>query len=365
MARLRLDLDIQDVHGQAISDPAVQVRLGPPDGVGTVSATVALDGAPAVLEIADGPHRPALILRVTPSLYRDGAVTCTVDGSGRVEPTRPLRLPRRPLLWQPTFTPWSRLGDPFASLRDVLGVSPSLRVGQFSAPLTCVDAAFDAIDATDESRSLAKLSLLNLYGRLREETTPGTTRPWFALVRELLLATRERFVAEVDEACWATVVDLAEKDRGAYRKASAALHLDNFRAIPGVTTVGAAASVKTAERKANLQFSVARVSRDGRQAFLLDADIDENGGLLLHTFDLIRHAFNGGTHPVDVHECLCVSFPGTDFGYRLAPMQLVSLPQPRRRSPASRGRRRRVHIASSGPDQPSGGVARRRAAKKR
>ena len=94
------------------------------------------------------------------------------------------------------------------------------------------------------------------------------------------------------------------------------LHIENFRAIPGVTAVSGAASVKTAERKANLQFSVARVTRDGRRAFLLDTDIDENGNLLLHTFDLIKHAFTGGTHPVDVHECLCTAFPSTDLGYR-------------------------------------------------
>lgn len=361
MARLMLELDLRDVHGQSIDDPAVQVRLGPPDGVGTAGTTVAVRGRPVTLEFADGPVGPALVLRVTPSLYRDGVVTCTVDGDGIVTPMRPLQLPRRPTHWQPVFTSWSRLDDSFAGLRFALGGSPALRVGQFSAPVTCVGPEFDAINAADESRSLAKLSLLNLYARLRDEHAPGTGEPWFARVRELLLATRERIVAEVDEACWATVRELSERDRGAYRQASVKLHLDNFRAIPGVSSVGAAASVKTTERKGNLQFSVARVSRDGRTAYLLDADIDENGRLLPHTFDLIRHAFTGGTHPVDVHECLCTAFPEMDLGYRLQPMALLAVPAARMRRAAAASVRGRRHVVPAPADVPR----RRRATRKR
>lgn len=355
MARLTLDLMLRDVHGAAVTDPSVRVRLGPPDGVGTVTTTVALAGAPVRLDIPDGPAGPALILRATPTLYRDCAVTCTVDGAGTVRPMQPLVLPRRPPLWQPAFTPWAALGTLFTPLRRVLEGSPEMRVGQFSAPVQFAGAAFDAVEMTDESRGLAKLCLLNLYGRLREERPPGTSTPWFAGVRELLLATRERFIAEVDEAMWSTVRALAERDSGGYRAAPVTLHLENFRAIPGVTTVSAAASVKTTEKKGNLQFSVARVSRDGRRAYLLDSDIDENGGWLLHTFDLIRHAFNGGTHPVDIHECLCASFDNPELGYTLVPMPLVPLPRmlvraaaprsgvpaPRRSPPAAEGRRGR------------------------
>jgi hypothetical protein len=339
LPRLTLELAIRDVHGEWIVDPRVQVRLGPPDGIGTVSTTVALSGAPVRLEIADGPAGPALFLRVTPSMYRDGAVACAVDGDGSVVPRQALTLPRRPTLWQPAFTPWRSLGTPFTSLCEVLATSPSMRVGQFSSPVSFVNDAFDAVDMQDESRALAKLCLLNLHVRLRDEAAPGLAAPWFAGVRELLLATRERLIAEVDETLWAAVRDLAARDRGTYRRAQVALHLDNFRAIPGVSAVSAASSVKTTERKGNLQFSVARVTRDGRPAFLLDCDIDENGGLLLHTFDLIRHAFTGGTHPVDVHECLCVAFPETDRGYHLVPMSLLPAPRALVQDAARRARR--------------------------
>ncbi len=327
MATLRLDLSILDVHGHAISDPRVRVRLAPPDGIGAVSATAAFTGASRRFDVADGPSGPALILRVTPSLYRDGAITCTVDGSGVVTPTAPIVLPRRSSHWQPAFARWAALGADFGALRDVLGVSTNFRVGQFSEPVTCTGAVFDGIDAADESRSLAKVSLLNLFGRLRQERAPGAPAPWFTHVRELLLATRERFIAEVDEACWTTVTALDAAPKAGYRPSPVKNHLDNFRALPGVTAVSAGASVKTTERKANLQFSVVRARRDGRPVFLLDADIDEHGGLLLHTFDVIRHAFTGGTHPVDIHECLCTSFPHTALGYHLEPMALLPVPR--------------------------------------
>jgi len=327
VGKLRLDLSIRDVHGREISDPRATVRLSPPDGVGAVAATVSLDGTPKSLVFPEGPASPALILRVTPSLYRDGAITCTVDGDGRVTPTAPLVLPRRASHWQPVFTHWASMSDVFGPLQDVLGASGTFRVGQFSEPVMCTDAVFDGIDAADESRALAKVSLLNLFGRLRDERVPGGTGPWFGHVRELLLATRERFLAEVDEACWSTVTRLSDTPKPGYRPSPVKNHLDNFRNLPGVTNVRAGASVKTTERKANLQFSVVRARRDGRDTWLLDADIDENGGLLLHTFDVIRHAFTGGTHPVDVHECLCHSFPDTDLGYHLEPMALLPVPR--------------------------------------
>jgi hypothetical protein len=67
--------------------------------------------------------------------------------------------------------------------------------------------------------------------------------------------------------------------------------------------VSDAFSVKTRDAKANLQLTVARATKDGRSVFLLDSDMDENGRLL-HGFDVIRHAFNGGTHPIDISESL-------------------------------------------------------------
>jgi len=52
---------------------------------------------------------------------------------------------------------------------------------------------------------------------------------------------------------------------------------------------------------------------------LIDADIDEHGELLAHTFDLVRHIFTKGTDPIDLHESLRELFPERDLGYLLDP----------------------------------------------
>jgi hypothetical protein len=143
-------------------------------------------------------------------------------------------------------------------------------------------------------------------------------------VQELCYASRERMVAEIDEECWSRVQKLTQKPKDGYRGVKVVPdHIKNFEAIPGVADVAKAASVKTREAKANLQLTVARARRDGRSVFLLDADMDENGRLILHGFDLIKHAFNGGTHPIDISESLRVMFPRSALGYGLEPKHPV------------------------------------------
>ena len=131
-------------------------------------------------------------------------------------------------------------------------------------------------------------------------------------------ATRQRLLAEVDEECWTRVSDLTREPVGGYRGLQVVpSHIRNLEAISGVTAVSDAVSVKTREAKANLQLTVARAKRDGRSVFLLDTDMDENGRLILHGFDVIKHAFSGGTHPIDIAESLRKMFPSSGLGYGL------------------------------------------------
>lgn len=51
--------------------------------------------------------------------------------------------------------------------------------------------------------------------------------------------------------------------------------------------------------------------------------MDENDRLILHGFDVIRHAFNGGTHPIDIPEALRVKCPSPSLGYGLTPKRPV------------------------------------------
>ena len=322
MADLSLDLDIIDVDGKPIVDPTVFVRVTGTTDPTTATVKVGLNGAPRPLRFENGPSGFSAALRVTPSRYADGAVFCTVDGDGIVTPMRPLRLPRRSSEWRPRFTPWQQLPDAFASLQRILEKSSDFRLGRTSNPERLVEGRYDGVDPDDESRVLAKLSLLNLYSRLNMELVPGAGNSWFGLVQELLVATRERFLAQIDEACWATVRTIAEVPPDGFIRARSDLHVENFEAVPGVEQVRDLASVKTREEKANLQFTVCRATRNGQEVFLLDTDIDENGNLLRHTFDLIKHIVTGGTHPIDIHEALRKNFPQVALGYQLQPRAL-------------------------------------------
>jgi hypothetical protein len=79
-------------------------------------------------------------------------------------------------------------------------------------------------------------------------------------------------------------------------------------------------SIKSDEKLGNLQLTLAPAKdAAGNPVLLLDADIDENGVLLKHFFDLLKHRFTGGTHPFDIHEVLVFSEPNVDVGYQLVP----------------------------------------------
>jgi hypothetical protein len=347
MAQLSLNLQVTDVDGNLIDDPTVFVRVTARDS--TVSATkkVSLRKAMLPLRFENGPPGFAVLLRVTPSRYMDGAIICTVDGDGVIRPAGQIVLPRRSAEWRPSFTPWQGLPGPFGSLQTILDKSPEFRLGRTSDPERLVETHYDQVDPDDESRVLAKSSLLNLYSRLRMELIPGAGKDWFSMVQEMLVATRERFIAQVDEECWAHVRAFALHPPEHFNSTPSELHRKNFEAIPGVTQVTDLASVKTEERRANLQFTVCRAVRNGKPVFLLDTDIDENGSLLRHTFDLVKHIFNGGTHPLDIHEALRKKFPEVTLGYQLEPR--VLLPDSAARGVAS-------VIASAGPIGPVGGV---------
>ena len=244
------------------------------------------------------------------------------------------RLPRRPGEWLPVFTQWAALSADFGDLQEALTVSDTFRLGRVSDPEQLVGDRYDAVDPQDESRALAKLSLLNLYARLREEPLPGSDTTWFSTVEKLIVATRERFMAIVTEDCFDAVQQLSKKGKSGYHHSNPGPHKKNFTDLAGASDVKKHASVKTDVKKANLQFTVAEGRLGEARVFLLDADIDENGSLLLHTFDLIKHFFNGGTHPLDIHEALREQFRDLDLGYGVEPKRRIELAAPRETSVA-------------------------------
>jgi len=223
----------------------------------------------------------------------------------------------------PAFDRWATLSDDFDALTTLLLASSAFQLGRGSKAGCLDEAAYDGVSADDPTAWRAKMALLNLYSRMNVEGPPSTSRLWITEVSQLLLATSERFIAETGRDCFDAVRSLSNSPGGGYKHAGPDLHKKNFELVPGVVNVRDMASVKTDVNRANLQITVARATRHGEDIWMLDADIDEHGELLAHTFDLIRHIFTKGTDPIDIHESLRELFPECDLGYSLDPRMPV------------------------------------------
>ncbi|HZI19055.1 MAG TPA: hypothetical protein VEY09_10715 [Pyrinomonadaceae bacterium] len=148
----------------------------------------------------------------------------------------------------------------------------------------------------------------------------GVGEPWFSFVKEVLEIGRERFIAVVRPEMETSIRKIkANLDNyPLYKPSNAQNHHRNFPAEYNVVR-SRMVSLKTKEDKGNLQLTLAPgKDANGADILLLDADIDENGKLMHHIADLLKHKFNGGTHPFDIHEYLAMVSPNRPLGYALA-----------------------------------------------
>jgi len=320
MADLSFLLDIRTVEGEVITDPLVTIRLARTDEPDGRLWRFALAGAAMPVRLNDAPAGSPLLLRITTTRYQDVGMFANVR-NGALELLKGrsvITAPRRAEEWLSDFVKWADLPESFVPLKVTLRASPAFQLGGASNGAQLDEVAYDAVRSDDEPAALAKMSLLNLYSRLSIEAPPRARKTWFARLGSLLMATRERVIAEVDDDFFDLVSTLNKSRPDGYNPAGASLHRKNFSAIPGVEAVRDMCSVKTDDRKANLQFTVARARRNGQPACLVDIDMDEHGELIGHTFDLFRHKRTGGTNPIDIHEILRHRFDVADFGYGLA-----------------------------------------------
>lgn len=315
---LRVTIDLRDVRNNHVEDPRVLVRFVHNDSGAALAYDVQFTTGPISLDV---PVAIASLYRVelTPSRFSPALrVLNTAKSNLAITAT----LIHRASEWVPTFTRWAALGQTFDALRHVLGESPRLRVGRVTSPVEFVDAEYDKVAEDDESRALAKASLLNMYSLLAGEKRPGTAGGnWFDGLTELLLVTRERIIGRIGEGD-ATLVKRIKAGAHAsrYKSAPAVQHVKNFQEIAGFTfDKKALFSVKTKDKFGNIQLTVAPGTLDGSAAILLDADCDENGQEFAHLLDLPKHAVTGGTHPVEIHDILVYRDPARDLGYLLFP----------------------------------------------
>lgn len=292
-------VSVKNAEGQ--SDPAVRGRL---KFVSTTDTTVCEFGpvplgAGRTFDVPAWPLVQALRCDVTLDGYRAQPSTQFIPRNGeRIDV--PLIAMRDPAHWVPAFQPLAELDpDRFARFLRVLQASDSVGFVKQPPVLGRLTDAYDNL-AGDEGQH-AKMALLNLHALLTDETDPVTGVPWFEHVRGIVRIDRERLVGECDEQLYLSVHQiLHDLNKFGYgTELSPTLHLGNF---PDPAAVKKLITVKKRFGPGTLQLTAAKTDTAGETRFFVDVDMDEHGQLALHTIDLFKHKFNGGTHPIDIHE---------------------------------------------------------------
>jgi hypothetical protein len=321
MHQITLDLDVVGVDGQSIVEPRLAIKAEANDRAFQTWLLEPWQGPTRLAFESDAEHLD-FFLQVAPSRYELGSLLHSVRGNRIATTTGRFCMPRRPSRWVPQFVLWQLLPQTeFGPLKTMLSQhSSAFRCGRMSDAGQFIEDRFDAINPEKSDEALPKMSLLNLFSRLNVEAMPASTQPWFGQVRSLLYSDRERVVAEVTGDCWDIVRKTSEDGRDGYGGVPVIQkHVDNFRDGTGFSDVNSAFSIKSGTAKANLQLTAAKARKNGQESFLLDADFDEHNNPLLHFFDVIKHKFNGGTHPTYIHECLRRAFGDGPLGYALQP----------------------------------------------
>ncbi|PYR66585.1 MAG: hypothetical protein DMF87_19355 [Acidobacteria bacterium] len=224
----------------------------------------------------------------------------------------PVTAMRSPGDWTPAFRPFGELDpDRFARFIRVAKASDAVSFITQAPPLGSLVTAYDNL-AGDQGQ-FAKMALLNLYAVLSDEDDPVSGTRWFELVRKIVRIDRERFVAEVDPQVFSSVrTILGNLNQFGYKpEPSPELHRHNF---PDVASITDLITVKKSFEQGTIQWTVAKTQTAAGATFYLDVDADEHEQIALHTIDLFKHKFNGGTHPIDIHEYLVAHAAKQDAG---------------------------------------------------
>jgi hypothetical protein len=246
--------------------------------------------------------------------------------------TYTMQLTRLPSAWKPQFTPLQSLAVPrFETFRNVVAVSTNVDLKNGPA-VGDLNARYDTL--TDGSQIQAKTALLNLFAVLTDEQDPIDKVPWFSYVRKIVRIDQERFIAEVDGGLFENVQTILNGLNGTFRgqgyftepDSDLLLHVGN---IPpqygGSQNINKMITLKKDYEQGDLQLTMAFMNVTGRAIHLLDCDLDENRNIVLHSLDLVKHLFSGGTSPISMHEYIVEDsaqnsanrISNVDLGYQL------------------------------------------------
>ena len=319
---LSVNFDLRDVAGQPVADPQARFtfrRLSDNRQVANqFTGPLTGHGASFDLPVATG---EAVVCELDLQRYRFARSPIFFRTPGPPV-KRASQLFREPLEWTPGYTKWDQLGSSFDDLKRVL--TDSKHVQLFKKGLDLKQLAgdrYDDLSGADEL--LAKTALLNTHSRLNTPEPVSDTRTWFSFVQEIIAIGRERFLAMVHPDMGALVREIHEhidEFRADYERTPAENHRGNVPPAlqPRITSM---VSIKSTHAKGNFQLTITHLANPDE--VLLDTDIDENGDLLGHLFDLFKHKLTGGTHPHDVHEILVFQHhkqgatTPLDLGYKL------------------------------------------------
>lgn len=321
MANLgKLELTIKNTADQPATDSKTRIQVQRRDSSVILSFKNLNLPLLAGLEIPAFPHESNLRCTVLSKRYRHfntGFFTLSTAEPKRLE----LHALRNPKEWSAQFVAWKQLSDEFKPFQQVLDASEvkvikGEKLGKFT------EDKYDAAKA--EKTVLAKTAFLNLFAKLTVLPEPiGGRNPWFSFVDRVLAIDRERFYAQVNVEMGEVVRHIKDnlpKFKG-YESATASNHFDKLQeTLPEFRIFKSRMfSIKTNEANGNLQLTLAPAKdAAGNDVLLLDADIDENGGLLSHFVDaFLLHPFTGGTHPFDIHEYLALAHRNHPRGYEL------------------------------------------------
>lgn len=320
-SRTIYELHLLDVRGKLAADPKVTVQFFRASDGRPIGTRQRIKSPPQARfsGLPTFPQGRRLFCEITPSKFHHRKSGFFVLRVGRTVKSELIVL-RRPSRWRPQFGKWNQLPGRFRPLKNVLQTSSSLRLRGKNGRLLrrFVGATYDNVRG--KQAKLAKACLLNLFAKMTALGAPTTRRNWFSFVREILEIGQDRFIALVDpkmgEVVRRIIRDIAQfKD---YKRTPARNHFKNIPASfsPKQSQMF---SIKSRDVLGNLQLVLA-AGRDsqGNDVLVLDVDIDENGKLLPHFFDFLKHRATGKkTHPFEIHEYLALAHPTVPLGYEL------------------------------------------------
>ena len=329
---ITITLDALTMEGLAALDPQVIVEVSEVTPIQRLVSrqTIQNFSGNSLIEVAYPVGFPTWRVSVLLSRY-DAVSGFFFMPRGEPSPSYKIQVTRLPGAWSPQFTPLLALGPRFQSFRSVVAASSNVDLKHGPA-VGDLNANYDKL--TDAAQIQAKMALLNLFAVLTDEIDPVTKASWFHHVKKIVRVDQERFVAEVEPALFENVQTIlnglngAFKGQGYFTQSDVDLLLHTGNIPPqygGTRNITKMITLKKDYEQGDLQLTMSHLTVAGSAVFLLDCDLDENRNIVLHSLDLIKHLFDGGTSPITMHEYIVensaqkapAGIATIDLGYRL------------------------------------------------